>query len=96
MATSRYENIPIRKIKGRDTITPTDADINRKIPWNKIQMHIIKYNGEPLDQLAYDYWGEHEYFWVIMLANNLSSCWRITPGSYLAIPKSIKDVLEYF
>lgn len=95
---SRYENVPTRTLEHRETITSADANINRKIPWDKIRTKIIQYNGvDRMDQLADKYCGHAQYWWVIALANGLwANCWRLEPGARLVVPENIQDVLDYF
>lgn len=95
---SRYENISITKVKGKETITSAAANVNREIPLNEIRTRIIKYNGKDrIDQLAEKYLGDARHWWVICKINNLyGNFWRIAPQANLLIPENVNDILDYF
>jgi len=98
MAKSRYENVPTIKIKGKDVITSASANINRRIPIDKIKTKTIEYNGiDGIDKIAHKYLGDSRYWWVIAKLNNLyGNVWRIEPGSKLIIPENKDEILDFF
>lgn len=55
--------------------------------------HIIKI-GERLDTLAYVYYGDSDYWWIIALANRIIDPFSISPGDKLRIPRDAKTILD--
>lgn len=95
---SRYDNINVSMVDGKEMITSTSVNINRKIPTDKIKTKIIQTNDVTrLDAIAHKYLGNSRYWWVIAVINGLyGNFWRIERGSKLMIPENINDVLDYF
>ena len=53
--------------------------------------------GERLDQLAYRYFNESEYWWIIALYNNIYYPFKsggLTAGKILKIPLDVNDILD--
>lgn len=47
-----------------------------------------------LDLLAFRYYGDEDYWWVIALANRISDPFSIVPGRTLRIPSEAKSILD--
>ena len=58
---------------------------------------VLSRQGDYLDKLAFDYYGDPTLWWVIALANNLGkSRLSIPPGLQLRIPTDIAQILSDF
>lgn len=96
MARSRYSSLEV--IDGNHYSTWVD-------PCAKFQLgtdildgvdtvdHILN-RGERLDHLAYRYYGDAEYWWVIALANRIQDPFKMAVGLRLRIPTDVKSILS--
>lgn len=50
--------------------------------------------GERLDTLAYQYYGDPDYWWVIALANRIMDPFTLPVGQQLRIPTDVKSILD--
>ena len=58
---------------------------------------IISNEGDYLDYLAYQYYGDPTLWWIIALANNLGKArMSVPPGLQLRVPSDINDILVKF
>jgi hypothetical protein len=99
MAKSRYENVEITNVNGKQMITSLNANINRNIDLSNIKLRVVQIDGsQRLDQIAYTYLGDAKYYWLIMKLNNIWNFWRIASGAKLIVPEreSLKELLDYF
>jgi hypothetical protein len=95
MAT-RYDDKTILK-------TPQDkpyykSKVYPNIPLSEEDVYVITTIGDRLDSLAYSYYLDVEYWWVISAANNnvtKGSMFPI-PGTQLRIPTDLNSVLSAF
>jgi len=55
--------------------------------------HVIE-AGQRLDVLAYKYYGDPDYWWVIALANRIIDPFSLTVGQLIRIPSNVLDVLN--
>jgi hypothetical protein len=89
----RYENINTTRLdEVKETmfvnniypdIVPKDGDL-----------YVIVTAGDRLDLMAYDYYGDTSYWWIIATANALPGDSLFPPiGSQLRIPTDIQSVL---
>jgi nucleoid-associated protein YgaU len=54
---------------------------------NNEDVYIISHLGDRLDSVAYDYYGDPSYWFVIAIANNLGrGTFSIPPGQVIRIP----------
>lgn len=68
------------------TIEPDPSDI-----------YIIVYESDRLDLLAYKYYGDVRYWWIIAQANNLGKgSFNVNTDTRLRIPKNIDKILEAY
>lgn len=55
----------------------------------------VQYNqADRLDIMSANYYGSSEYWWVLLLANNLSIEFDIAPGQLIRVPWPIDETLE--
>jgi len=96
MASSRYDFQQVLHggvsgdiLAAFPSIQPTDIQSDTDI-FLKLQY------GQRIDQLAYNYLGSGEYWWVICLINGLSTPFdsSLIVGKILRIPSSVSKVLK--
>ena len=56
------------------------------------KVHILA-DGERLDQLAYKFYNDSSYWWVIAAASNIGWGLQVPPGTIIRIPSSLSDAL---
>ena len=95
MAT-RYDNNVI-------LVTPQGKPYYRgkqypNIPLSETDVYVITTIGDRLDSLAYSYYNDVNYWWVISAANNNVTKGSMfpAPGTQLRIPTNLSNVLRLF
>ena len=94
---SRYENTKIKKIKTKRGLDVTKAyDINSlgttiysSIPESDNDIWVITQQGDRLDILAHQFYGDVTLWWYIAKANNLTFM-TLPTGTSLRIPGSLQ------
>lgn len=73
-------------------------NIYPSIPFEDTDLYIITRQDDRLDILAYQYYGQTDYWWVIAAVNNNITKGSIfpTPGTQLRIPQDINKVIRIF
>ena len=68
------------------------------IPLSETDVYVITTIGDRLDLLAYSYYKNPEYWWIISSANNNinKGSMFLTPGTQLRIPTDLGAVLKLF
>lgn len=67
------------------------------IPINPDDNYIITTIGDRLDLIAYDFYGDPSYWWIIASANSLPGDSLIPPiGGQLRIPINIQSVINQY
>jgi len=68
------------------------------IPLTEDDIYVITTIGDRLDLLAYSYYKNPEYWWIISSANNNinKGSMFLTPGTQLRIPTDLGAVLKLF
>lgn len=88
-------------MSSRNTYTKTDNNrqvtkptIYPPIPRSIDDIYVITTPGDRLDLLAYNYYGDVSYWWIIAEANGIGKgSFTIPPGLQLRIPKNINAIL---
>jgi hypothetical protein len=96
MGRSRYAGNPIVDGNHYETWTdPTSSNVMGPDILDGVETvdHVLSV-GERLDLLAYRYYGDEEYWWVIALANRIQDPFALTPGTRLRIPSDAKSILD--
>jgi hypothetical protein len=93
--SSRYLTIPTQKIEdGRTIISQTYYP---EIGFNEDDVYIITSYNDRLDLIAYDFWGDESFWWVVAMVNNLECDSFFPPiGIQLRIPKDITSIINTF
>lgn len=95
MVTSRYNNSSI--LDGKYYETLDNYRFLYDMVWDgRIKSKTIQtVMDQRLDHIAFDYYGDGRYWWVLAIVNGIGFMPQIRPGTELRIP-SINDILGYF
>ena len=88
---SRYENTNIRKKSllpnQKNKVMSYATTIYEKVPENNNDIYVITQEGDRLDNLAFQYYGDPKLWWYIATANQISTV-NVPHGTSLRIPSS--------
>lgn len=91
---SRYSNIKILK-DSENTSRYYRGSKYPVISYSDNDTYIESVFGDRLDIIAYDYYKSTEYYWVIIVANNLpGDSIFVPPGTQLRIPVDLDQILS--
>lgn len=91
----RYKNINIKRTDNgkrayRTTIYP-------KIEVNENDIYVYSKTGDRLDLLAYKYYGDTTFWWIIAHANHIGKgTMNVETGIQLRIPQNLSKILGDF
>lgn len=92
----RYQNIQIKKNKelGNEFYT---NNIYPDIPFSNSDSYVIAVLGDRLDLLAFDFYGDTSFWWVIASANALpGDSLYLEPGMQLRIPSDLAGIINSY
>ena len=69
-----------------------NTTIYEDVPKRDSDVYVITTQGDRLDNLAYEYYGDQRYWWFIARVNHLKSL-NVEPGTRLRIPT---EEMTYF
>tara|TARA_Y100000310_G_scaffold335820_1_gene418802 strand:+ start:717 stop:1004 length:288 start_codon:yes stop_codon:yes gene_type:complete len=87
---SRYENTNIRKkllSNNKNKVHSYGTTIYEKVHENNNDIYVIAQEGDRLDNIAFQYYGDSKLWWYIATANKINTI-NIPPGTSLRIPSS--------
>ena len=88
---SRYSNTKITKKsllpKQKKIVSSYGTTLYQRIPETNGDLHVIATEGDRLDNLAFQFYGDPSLWWYIAKANDLNSI-NIPAGTSLRIPAS--------
>ena len=88
---SRYSNTKITRKsllpKQKKNVLTYDTTLYQRIPETNGDLHIISTEGDRLDNLAFQFYGDPSLWWYIAKANNLTAM-NVPAGKSLVIPAS--------
>lgn len=91
--TSRYSNIKILK-ESQNSPRYYRASKYPEIPFSDQDIYIETVYGDRLDMISYDYYKNTEYYWILLVSNNLpGDSIFVTPGTQLRIPVNVEAIL---
>ena len=96
MAIERFDSIKIRKDKqGRRYL---EGVLYPTIPEEATDKYVRTKYGDRLDNLAYKYYGNTQYWWILSLANpsTINGSYNIKAGTRLRIPQNFSDIVAKF
>ena len=73
---SRYSNTKIKRKsllqKQKKSVLSYDTTLYQRVPETNGDLHLISVEGDRLDNLAFQFYGDASLWWYIAKANNLS------------------------
>lgn len=92
----RYQNIRTSK-NGQEGSQFYTNNVYPDIPPTNEDSYVITVLGDRLDLLAFDFYGDTNYWWVIASANALpGDSLYLEPGSQIRIPADLSSVLNQY
>lgn len=93
---SRYSSLDILK-DGSNGRRYIKAPKYPEIPFSDLDIYIETVYGDRLDIIAYEYYKSIDYYWVLIVANNLpGSSIFVPPGTQLRIPADLESILTNY
>jgi len=91
----RYQNIQVTK--GKTGSRYYSNNIYPDIPLSENDSYVITVLGDRLDLLAFDFYGDTSFWWIITSANALpGDSLYLEPGSQLRIPTDISLIVNQY
>lgn len=92
----RYQSIDKTKFKDKG-VQYFVNNIYPDIPLSPDDSYVITVLGDRLDLLAFDFYGDVSFWWIIASANSLSGdSLYLEPGSQIRIPADISSVISEY
>lgn len=92
---SRYQNNMIKKTTDGRLVYKTKIYPN--IPLRDDDVYVATETGDRLDTLAYQYYNDSSYWWVIASANNIHTApLGLKEGTILRIPNNYLGIIRNF
>jgi phage tail protein X len=92
---SRYQNNETKKLN--DGRTVYRSKIYPEIPLSDTDIYVATETGDRLDTLAYQYYNNASYWWVIAAANNIHNApFGLKDGTILRIPQNYIEIVNKF
>jgi hypothetical protein len=92
----RYQNIKIVKYESTGSQYYSN-NVYPDIPLSNEDDYVITVLGDRLDLLAFDFYGDTSYWWVIASANALpGDSLYLEPGMQIRIPSDLASVLNQY
>ena len=93
---SRYSNTKITKKsllpKQKKIVSSYGTTLYQRIPETNGDLHVISTEGDRLDNLAFQFYGDPSLWWYIAKANNLTAL-NVPAGKSLVIPAYIEGAV---
>ena len=93
---SRYSNTKISRKsllpKQKKNVLSYGTTLYQRVPETNGDLHIISTEGDRLDNLAFQFYGDPNLWWYIAKANNLTSM-NIPAGTSMRIPPSSEGAI---
>ena len=93
---SRYSNTKITKKsllpKQKKIVSSYDTTLYQRITETNGDLHVISTEGDRLDNLAFQFYGDPSLWWYIAKANNLTAL-NVPAGKSLVIPASSEGAI---
>ena len=95
MATRYDDRVILYTIQGKPYYK---GKVYPNIPLSETDVYVITNVGDRLDSLAYSYYNDTNYWWIISVANNNVTKGSLfpAPGTQLRIPTDLNNVLNLF
>ncbi len=97
---SRYDKTSVDRLEistkykdRRGTISKYNTTIYKGVEEKDSDIYLIAQEGDRLDNLAFEYYGDQRLWWFLANVNNLSSM-NVPAGTSLRVPISTEDATE--
>ena len=90
----RYNTTQIKQHSGGNKTLVTT--LYPKIKIRTTDTFLIVTEKTRLDHLAYKFYENPNYWWVIGVANNIKGTLYVTPGTQIRIPREISAIIQDF
>ena len=88
---SRYSNTKMTRKsllpKQKNNVLSYETTLYQRIPETNGDLHVISTEGDRLDNLAFQFYGDPNLWWYIAKANNITAM-NVPAGTSLRIPAS--------
>ena len=88
---SRYENTSVGKDKDKK-VNKYNTTLYKRVPERNDDIIVLTQEGDRLDNLAFEFYGNPHLWWFIANINKLNSI-NVKPGLTLRIPISPEDAI---
>lgn len=96
MSYYRYQNINITRYEGRGPQYYLN-NVYPDIPLSPDDSYVIAVLGDRLDLLAFDFYGDVSFWWVIAAANALpGDSLNLEPGMQIRIPANLAGIITNY
>ena len=93
--TGRYKNNETKKLNDGREVYKTK--LYPKIPKSDQDIYIVTQTGDRLDTLAYQFYENASYWWIIASANNIHDApFGLPDGTQLRIPMNYISIINNF
>tara|TARA_X000001388_G_scaffold70384_1_gene59493 strand:- start:359 stop:652 length:294 start_codon:yes stop_codon:yes gene_type:complete len=94
MAFSRYMTVP-KTAPGKTSMSTASASIRFAVINDvlAVDTHILE-EGQRLDQISAERYGDSSYWWVIAAASGIGWSLQLPPGTFIIIPRDIGSALS--
>jgi nucleoid-associated protein YgaU len=90
----RYDSSNIKKhINGKKTLTTT---IYPRIKERSTDTFLVMVEKTRLDHLAFKFYENANYWWIIAIANRVKGTMYIEPGTQIRIPRDLSSIIQDF
>ena len=93
---SRYSNTKMTRKsllpKQKNNVLSYNTTLYQRIPETNGDLHVISTEGDRLDNLAFQFYGDPSLWWYIAKANDLTAI-NIPAGTSLRIPASAEGAI---
>jgi hypothetical protein len=93
VARSRYSSTPLIDGRSYATWRPATAPDQGLLDGLRVEERVFG-AGDRLDRLAFSYYNDEGYWWVIALANGVLWPLGIAPGTKLLVPLDLAEFLR--
>lgn len=91
----RYARTPVISFGKQYGTSTTIQAIRKNIDENNIRYDkIVLQDGQRLDSIAGEYYGDAKLWWIIAAASNIGWMFQVPPGTLLTVP-NLEDVSQY-
>lgn len=92
---NRYDNTPTQKLDDGRVVYKTKIYPN--IPLKDSDIYVVSQQGDRLDTISYQYYGDQSLWWIIATANNIHDATiSIDDGTILRIPQDYLSIINKF